>query len=179
MGGQKSRFRFRSRRVRLIQRDMAKLLGLTSRQLRNLTNEGMPSEVDGRSRLYGPAAIAWFVEQKVLEERERHDRSEREQLELEKLIHQNREAKVRADLAEQKVVLVSEAAEEWAESAGAIRSITLRIPVRYADWVRPDDPVAGEEALEKVVDDFLGSLQEELDPPEAFDDSTEEWDDAE
>lgn len=152
--------------MRLSQKDFGTLMGLTSRQVRNLTDQGMPSEVDGRFRYYGPEAVAWYLEMKLREEREKHASGEREKLELEKLRHQAREAKVRADLAESRVVSVDEAAAQWDEAVGILRSITLRIPVRYADVVRPDDPAAGEESLEEVADDLLGSYQEALAPPD-------------
>lgn len=152
--------------MQLNQKSLAALLGLSTRQIRRLTDDGMPSVAGPRHRSYGPAAIAWYIEQKVKEERERHDRTEREQLEIERLVHQNREAKVRADLAEEKVVLVSEAAEEWADAAATIRATLLRASVQYADQVRPDDPASGEEALEFVMNDILGTLRERLAGPE-------------
>jgi phage terminase Nu1 subunit (DNA packaging protein) len=157
--------------VRLSQKELATLIGLTSRQVRNLTDAGMPSETEGNRRFYGPAAVVWYVEFKVAEERSRHTTGEREQLELDKMRHQNREARVKADLAERRVVLVEEVEHAWADACGRIRDEIMRIPVRHGDVVRPDDPAAGEEVLEQVADDVLRALQEALAPPELIEDN--------
>ena len=45
----------------LSQKEFAEFLDLSDRQVRNLAAEGMPTEVKGRRRTYGPAAMQWYL----------------------------------------------------------------------------------------------------------------------
>jgi len=50
------------------QRQLAALLNLTTQQIRNLEDKGIPHRADGRSKLYPlPDAIVWYVDFKVAE----------------------------------------------------------------------------------------------------------------
>jgi len=50
------------------QKDLATLLALTTRQVNNLVERGMPVESVNRKRRYNaPACIAWYREQKIAE----------------------------------------------------------------------------------------------------------------
>lgn len=151
--------------VGLSQKDFGTALGLTSRQVRNLGEKGLPSDVDGRTRVYGPAAFQWYVDFKVDEERRKHERTDRDALEEERLTHQIREAKVRADIAEGRAVLVEDALAEWDDAVGVVRAEVLKLPTRFGGDVNPEDPAAGEDVLEVVANDLLTSLQEALTPP--------------
>lgn len=152
--------------MRLSQTKFAEVLGLTTRQIHNLRAQGMPSEAEGRFRFFGGEAVRWYVAFKIEEERKKHERTAKDDLEVEKLSHQIREARVRADLAEEKSVLVEDALAEWDEAAGLVRAEIVKIPTRFGGDVNPKDPAAGEDALELVADELLGSIQEILAPPE-------------
>lgn len=53
----------------LSQKELAKVLGLTTRQVRNLEAEGMPARSDGRSKFYPvPDAVEWYYERKFASE---------------------------------------------------------------------------------------------------------------
>jgi phage terminase Nu1 subunit (DNA packaging protein) len=149
------------RQLHLSQTDFAKFMGLTTRTLRNLEQKGMPHEARANQKFYPlPDAVQWYVNAKIEEEREKHRGDERDRLELERLAHQNREAKVRADLAAGSAVLVEEVAAAWADGCGALVAEIRRMPTRFGDVVRPDDPAAGEDALERVAEEVVRSLQE-------------------
>jgi phage terminase Nu1 subunit (DNA packaging protein) len=45
--------------------EIAKVLGLTPRQIENLTAEGMPRTKAGRTFEYGPDAIVWYFTRKI------------------------------------------------------------------------------------------------------------------
>lgn len=150
----------------LTQRELAALFRVDVRTIQRWGHLGLDdTRVDGAANYDAPAAVAWRAQQLLEEERRKHARSEREELELEKLRHQNREARIKADLAESKAVPLVEAVELFVTRLSAIRAALLRVPVRYGDLVRPDDPTAGEDALEELIDRLLGDLQQALDLP--------------
>ena len=125
----------------------------------------MPCAVEGRLRFYDSASLKWFIAEKKKEVERGQETGERSQLELERLRHKNREAKVKADLAEGGAVALDVVVGAWTDAVGAIRAEVLRIPERYADIVNPVDPAAGEDALDIVAEKTLQSLREALVSP--------------
>jgi phage terminase Nu1 subunit (DNA packaging protein) len=54
-----------------------------------------------------------------------------------------------------------EAARElWNEGVTTLVAEIRRLPARFADVVNPDDPAAGEDALERVAEELMRSLHE-------------------
>lgn len=156
--------------MELTQRELAQLFGVDVRTIQRWGPQGLDdTRIGGKAVYDAPAAVAWRLEFVVAQEREKHATGEREELELEKLRHQNREARVKADLAESRAVLVDDAAELWEESVGTIRAVLLQVPVRHADTARPDDPAAGEDALERIIDDTFRTLEQAFALPEDLD----------
>ncbi len=144
--------------MQLSQKDFAAMLGLTSRQVRNLGDKGMPSQADGNRRWYDQEAFAWYVEFKLQEVRSELDVSPREHMEMERLKHQTREAKVRADLAERSAVSVEEDVEFFKEACELIRTAIQQLPPRYGDVVNPEDPAQGESGLEEVAHELIEEI---------------------
>jgi phage terminase Nu1 subunit (DNA packaging protein) len=84
---------------RLAQKDLAALLGLSTRQVRNLVDAGMPVVSEGGKLWYdGPACVAWYVGEK-----EKAAKSDRSVEAIDEARERARKLRFEADLAELKV----------------------------------------------------------------------------
>jgi len=143
----------------LSQRDLAAVLGLTTQQIRNLEDRGLPHRAEGRLKFYPvPLAVRWYVNFKV-EDALPDDvpyteaRSRREQ--------------ARARLAELEVakeegkLIPRELVEEiYGEKLlDVLRRGILNMPGRWASQVVGlEEPREGEAALKRIGLDLLESF---------------------
>lgn len=141
------------------QTGLAELLGLTTRQIRNLEREGMPHRADGAKKLYPiPGALSWYYKRQFVAEQP----TSLEEAKLRKL---SAEAEiVELELGEKRGQLLSIdfVRKDWERLLYAFRSRLLNAPSRWAaDLVGLDTVEAVEAKLEAMIEDAMGALSED------------------
>lgn len=148
--------------VRLNQQDFGALLRLSTRQIRTYTREGMPSSVEGNARMYGADSLAWIIEKREAAIRSEFEITSRDELELERLKHQTRQAKVNADLAEGEVIRRSDALEVFSRIIERLRTRISAVPGSWGPvLVAYDEIPSMVGALEDRTGDLLDVLREQ------------------
>lgn len=142
----------------LNQTEVAELLGLTTRQIRNLEKEGLPKTAKGGKAGYnGPAVVQWFVayrEQLVAPK----DLAEAEQR---KAIADAQLAELKLAREQGKVVEVEVAADRVGRMLTQLRSQMLTLPQRWAPKVVGlKTLVAATTVLDEAVQECLTALSE-------------------
>lgn len=141
------------------QKTLARVLNLTSRQIRNLEEVGLPGgrvAENGRDRLYDlTVAVPWYVQR----ERERLKSTEKDEADIEKA--RAKAAMARLDLAERegKLIPVALHTKLLGEILGEVRSRTLNLPGSVApQLVGMDEEREVVAVLRPAVDRCLQSL---------------------
>lgn len=146
------------------QTQLASILGLGTRQIRRLEKAGMPHRAEGNAKLYPlPDAVQWYIERKMREAEEGATPSALEDMRQQKLALEVELKRRQAAEARGELVPLTWMEEQFEEAATTWAAIVRSAPTRYGATVRPDDPSAGEEALERMVDDLLDELSHAFD----------------
>ena len=147
----------------LSQKEIAQLLGLTTRQIRNLEAEGMPHRAEGNRKLYPvPGAWRWYHQKEL-------DRAVSEVQPTDYDEARAREMAARAEKAELEVkkmrgelVHVDDLEALYSQPLADLRSQLLALPGRVAAEL-PMDTVEALEIIERVVFEFMAELSEDED----------------
>lgn len=115
------------------QTELAQILGITSRQVRNLEKKGIPHRSKGREKLYPvPGAVLWYIQQ----ERERASSSapleEMKELKNRKLSAETRLAEFEAAEKEGKLIPLEIHEERFAAQLERLRARILNVPGAWA-----------------------------------------------
>lgn len=143
------------------QSELALILGLTTRQIRNLEAAGMPHRAEGNRKLYPlPDAVHWYRDRAVesaLAEAQVTDYEEAKA----------REMKARADRAELEVarmrgelIHVNDLEALFTAPLAQMRARLLALPGRIAGAL-PMSPVEALEIIEPIVHEFMAELSED------------------
>lgn len=147
----------------LTQREVAALCNLSTRQVRNLEEQGLPFRSEQGRKVYGPDAVVWYWEQKLAEVE-----GERDETPIEAA--RRREVEARAALKEMEVgersreLMPRDEALDRLEEALLLVDTTLRGQPRKlaADWARRLGVKEAQalEMVEAMIEDVRGSLLE-------------------
>lgn len=149
------------------QKQLAGILGLTTRQVRNLEAAGIPHRAEGNTKLYPlPGAVQWYRDRAVetaLAEAQSTDYDEAKA----------REMKARADKAELEVarlrgelIHVDDLEALLSAPLSQMRARLLALPGRIAGAL-PMQPADALELIEPIVYEFMEELAEDGDDDDA------------
>lgn len=153
------------------QRQLAALLNLTTQQVRNLEDKGIPHRAEGRQKFYPlPDAITWYVDFKVADAIARRGGNGAEKFEDAR----SRREQARARMAELQVarqegnLLPREVVDEaYGKLLEVLRAGILNMPGRWASQLLGlKKPREAEAALKRIaaelLEDFAGPVADEL-----------------
>lgn len=142
------------------QKRLSGVLGLTTRQIRNLDSDGMPSKVsDYGERQYDlDVVVQWYVDRKL--EQARKDSDELDQAKLERAQLDVRLRQIEVAKAEGSAVDVEHHDEVVEELVRAFRLSVLALPGTWGPRiVGVSDPARGTELMRRCADDLLRAMQ--------------------
>lgn len=142
------------------QTELSALIGVTTRQIRNLEHRGLPHRAEKNQKLYPvPDAIQWYIDRKRDEVL-----SEIQDLDLKQAKARREAARARMaeiELAREEGDLISREAVEVSfgdEMLDRIRAALLNMPGRWGPQMGFDDPRRGEAALKEIAAEILEHL---------------------
>lgn len=142
------------------QKNVSRVFGLTTRQVRNLDDDGMPSSVsDSGERLYDlTVVVPWYVARKL--EQVRKDSDELDQAKLERAQLDVRLRQIDVAKAEGSAIDVEHHDEVVEELVRAFRLSVLALPGTWGPRiVGVSDPARGTELMRRCADDLLRAMQ--------------------
>lgn len=148
---------------------IAELLGLTTRQISNLTDEGMPRDVDGNRVFFDPpSAVQWYV-RRIKEDAKSGDEEKKNlvtrKLELEVLIAEHELAEVQGS-----TVTLDYMEEQFGAILQRLRAKILNLPGKYAPSLVGLRSVAeAQTRLEGVSNEMISALSDTGEDPELDD----------
>ena len=146
--------------VEVNQRDAAAVLGLTTRQIRNLDEAGIPSRPaeDGRSRVYDLVeAVPWYIRE--IREQNRTDDSDLDRAKLEKEQLEVRRRQMELAKAEGDLIDVDDHRTVLAKVLDAFRAAVLSVPGSWGPRiVGIQSPAEGTEAMRVCSEELLRDL---------------------
>lgn len=160
--------------ARLSKKAFAALFGLTTRQISNLIDDGLPREVEG-NRVYIPVPIGprWYVEWKAGKLTLPAGDEEKKTLTTRRLEVELRLAELELAKAEGAVVTLDYMEAQLEGAAQRLRAKHLNIPGKYAPAMVGLRSVAESQArLEGMISETLAALAETGEDPELDDDGS-------
>ena len=137
------------------QRELAALLGLTTRQVNNLVERGMPvSSADGKRLYDAPACIAWYRDAKVAEAVAEVGPDDFDTQRTRKTAAEARLAELELAKQEGRVVAVEDAAREVDALLDRLRAVLLAFTSRKAHLL------VGRKSIPEVSGVLDGAVQE-------------------
>lgn len=161
------------------QKELADHLGLTTRQIKNLTDEGMPRTVrNGKAEYPWPGSLHWYIENKITKAVEKAGDVKggvwMRKAELEIKLTELEVAKAQAQ-----VITIDYAAAQWEQMLFLLRARAVAAPTRWMDeFVSLPDAKSARKKLDELVAELLTTLadagddasldeiEEELEEPE-------------
>lgn len=142
------------------QKEFAEMVGLTTRQIRNLETEGLPHRAEGAKKFYPvPAAVLWIRDRDVKAAIARAQPTNFDDVRL-------REMTANAELAELEVMRVrgelihrDDLERLYSAPLAQMRARMLALPGRIAADL-PLPPVESVEVIERIVHEFMAELSE-------------------
>jgi phage terminase Nu1 subunit (DNA packaging protein) len=142
----------------LTQRDIADLLGLTTRQIRNLENEGMPHRAEKNRKFYPmPDAARWYYEREVA--RSRQEPSDYGDARAREMAARAEKAEIEVLQLRAEVIHVSDLEAMHARPLAQLRARLLALPGRLAAEL-PLPAVESVEIMEPIVHEMMHELSE-------------------
>ena len=142
------------------QRDAAAVLGLTTRQIRNLDEVGLPSRPakNGRGRLYDLIEVVpWYIRQ--VRTQNRAEESELDQTKLEKEQLEVRRRQIEVAKAEGELIGIGDHRSVVGKIADAFRAALLSVPGSWGPRVVGiTSPVEGTEAMRTCSEELLRDM---------------------
>ncbi len=141
------------------QTELAALLGLSTRQIRNLEAEGIPFRSDGRRKEYPvPDAIRWYVGRKQEEAERAVERTDYEEALARKTLAEARRAELQLAELEGSLIPRALAEQMLGRVLERIRSRLTAIPGVYSTQLAGLSPRALVQPLRRMVQEVLGDL---------------------
>lgn len=147
----------------LSQKAAAEELGLTARQVHNLTEKGMPRTVENGKPLYPfPEAMKWYIAFKVSSELASAEPLDFEKAKARKMAADAELAHLELAKTRGEQIELSEVRKTWERAASRIRAQLLAAPGRYSPRVVGLDSLpAAQRALDAIVRDVLTELKDD------------------
>lgn len=154
----------------LSQKDLAQVLGLTTRQIRNLEEQGMPARAEGNRKLYPiPDAVRWYVQRQVDQAAEAAKPDAYEKARARDMEARAEQRELEVMEARGRVVPVERWATEVRDYLTTMRSRLLALPGLIAGAL-PLPQAETVELIEPLIHDFMEELSVE-DPEPGEDDA--------
>jgi phage terminase Nu1 subunit (DNA packaging protein) len=148
-------------RDEISQTELARTLGLSTQQIRNLEREGMPHRAEGRRKLYPrPGAVQWYVRRKQEEATAAVEPTDYSAARARRELARARLAEIEVAKEEGKLI-PQEVVEEiyGTRLLDVVRSGILNMPGRWgAQVVGLSSPREGEALLKRVAAELLEEL---------------------
>ena len=142
------------------QRDAAAVLGLTTRQIRNLDEAGIPSRPaeNGRTRIYDlTEVVPWYIRE--IRKQNRSEESELDQAKLEKQKLEVRRRQIEVAKAEGALIDIGDHRTVVGKIADAFRAALLSVPGSWGPRVVGiASPVEGTEAMRTCSEELLRDM---------------------
>ncbi|MCK9494144.1 MAG: helix-hairpin-helix domain-containing protein [Dehalococcoidia bacterium] len=138
--------------------ELARTIGLTTRQIRNLELEGMPHRADGARKYYPvPGALDWYIRRKEEAARAEFDFGDFERARARHEAARARLAEIQVAKEEGQLIPVEVVESVYGERMlDVLRSGILNMPGRWgAQIVGLDSPRQGEAALKRIGAELL------------------------
>jgi phage terminase Nu1 subunit (DNA packaging protein) len=145
---------------------LAEILGLTTRQLTNLVEQGMPREVEGRNVWFDlPSAVQWYA-RKLKEDAREGDEGKKKlstrRLELEVQMQEYELAKMQGS-----VIVLDYMEQQLSTILQRLRAVSLNAPGKHAPAMVGLRSIAeAQTRLESLSIDLISALSETADDPE-------------
>lgn len=140
------------------QKELARILGLSTRQIRNLELEGLPHRADGNRKLYPiPAAVDWYIRRREEQARAEFQTTDYDQARARYEMARARLAEIEVAKEEGKLIPVEVVEEIYGtKMLDPLRSAILNMPGRWgAQVVGFESPREGEAALKRIATELL------------------------
>lgn len=150
---------------KITQQELAHRLGLTTRQVRNLEEKGLPTKVarDGKKSWLWPEAMHWYIDFKAQTIAPLRDDSEDAKLERRERMAKVRSAEVSALRAEGQLMPTKLHAERYNALATEMAGIIRSLPQYGPSLLGITDHIEMQLACEKVANHMLSLARNE--PP--------------
>ena len=149
---------------KLKQKEAAERLGVTGRQIHNLVNEGMPTELEAGKRLYPfPECSTWYIEYKIQAAAPKSDkvRDQLREIELRKALVEVRQLELDLARDESRVVTIDYMEQQYAAMLEGLRGKLLNFSGKNApQLVNLDTPAKVRTVLDAAIADVMGALVE-------------------
>ena len=155
-------------RREVTKRELAGILGLSTRQIENLEAEGLPRRADKNRKFYPiPDAVRWYVDR----ERRRAEPTDFEEARARKMAAEARLAELMLAREEGKLLAIDDVEREWRQVLERLRAKLLSVPSRYAPALvgRRSIPEAIQ-VLQQLVEETMLALSETGEEIDAGDD---------
>lgn len=118
------------------QKDLARILGLSTRQIRNLEAQGLPHRAEGNQKLYPiPESVQWYMQQAVDRAQDKAESQEKAESERRKLAAEAKLAEIKAAEAEGRLIPLEVYEEDLSRTLDAVRAKLLNIPGAWSPAV--------------------------------------------
>lgn len=140
------------------QTEIAEILGLTTRQIRNLEGEGMPHRAEGNRKLYPlPGAVQWYYQREIA----RAMPTDFEEAKARKMAAEAALAELELAQAEGRIVTVDDMEKMLSSPLYRLRAKMLSLPSKWAPSLVGCRTVAeAQTRLEAAVEEAMLALAE-------------------
>ena len=143
------------------QTELAGILGLSTRQIRNLEVQGLPHRSEANRKLYPiPGAVQWYAEHRrdlALAEAQSGDFKEAQRR---REIARARQEEIALARQEERLVLREHHDEQCGRAFDLVRTALLNMPGRWGAQMGFDSPREGEAALKRISVEILEELSD-------------------
>lgn len=148
----------------LSQKELAVLLGLSTRQIRNLEAEGMPHRAEKNRKYYPVDAVQWYVGRKEQAARDEVAPTDFNEAKAREMAARAEKAEIEVRQLRGELIHVDDLEALHAKPLAQLRARLLALPGRIAAEL-PMPAVEAVEAIEPVVHEIMAELSE-FDPDE-------------
>lgn len=166
----------------LTQMQLADVLGVTTRQIRNLEARGLPIDESTGTKLYPKRQCQrWYIEfkqEEALGRAEREQTTDLEEAQRRKVLAEARLAEIKVLREEGRLVPLETVEAIHAETGDRLRAVLVNAPSNYAIHLERAgvEPAVAQEILEQLAEELIRALRGVADDLEADDGDTSDDD---
>jgi phage terminase Nu1 subunit (DNA packaging protein) len=140
------------------QQQLADILGLSTRQIRNLEHEGLPLRAEGKRKLYPiPDAVRWYVQR----EQARVEPTDYEEAKARKMAAEAELAEIQRDRERGRLLAIEDVEREHRKMLERLAAALKSAPAKYAPRLVGRRTVPEMmHALKAAIDDLMLALSE-------------------
>lgn len=146
------------------QKEIARILSLTTRQIRNLENEGMPCRAEKNRKFYGPDAVRWYYERDVQRRVEQLAPTDFNDAKAREMAARAEKAELEVRGLRAETIDMDDLETLHAKPLAHLRSFMMALPGRIAAEL-PMPAVEAVEIIEPIVHEVMREMSE-FDPDE-------------